>query len=139
MTKEELVNRLLSIDKQISTRSWITAGGDLGELIDELRKEINREPSLPADNLDEAAQKVEDYYDVGDEHGYLYCHRGDIKDAFKSGAEWMAKQGYTQEEIVEDKSLGFGYGTLYGITPIINLPDSFKPGDKVIVQVRKKC
>ena len=127
MTKEELVNRLLSIDKQISTRSWITAGGDLGELIDELRKEINREPSLPADNLDEAAVNC------------TYCEHAYARESFKEGAEWMAKQGYTQEEIVEDKSLGLGYGTLYGITPIINLPDSFKPGDKVIVQVRKKC
>ena len=44
-------------------------------------------PSLPSE-LDEAAQKVEDYYDVGEEHGYLCCHRGDIKNAFKAGAEW---------------------------------------------------
>lgn len=131
MTKEELVNRLLSIDKQISTRSWITAGGDLGELIDELRKEINREPSLPTDNLDEAAEEF------GKRQGVEL--KPFAKKYFKRGAEWMAKQGYTQEEIVEDKSLGLGYGTLYGITPIINLPDSFKPGDKVIVQVRKKC
>lgn len=127
MTKEELVNRLLSIDKQISTRSWITAGGDLGELIDELRKEINREPSLPTDNLDEAAVNC------------TYCEHAYARESFKEGAEWMAKQGYTQEEIVEDKSLGLGYGVLPGVTPIINLPDSFKPGDKVIVQVRKKC
>ena len=53
--------------------------------------ELFEKLSLPSD-LDEAAQKVEDYYDVGDEHGYLYCHRGDIKDAFKAGAEWMAGQ-----------------------------------------------
>ena len=43
------------------------------------------QPSLPSE-LDEAAQKVEDYYDVGEERGYLCCHRGDIKDAFKAGA-----------------------------------------------------
>ena len=53
--------------------------------------ELLQQPSLPSD-LDEAAQKVEDYYDVGEEHEYLYCHRGDIKDAFKAGAEWMAGQ-----------------------------------------------
>lgn len=52
--------------------------------IDSLQQE---QPS--SSDLDEAAQKVEDYYDVGDENGYLYCHRGDIKDAFKAGAEWQ--------------------------------------------------
>ena len=92
---------------------------------------------LPS-NLDEAAQKVEDYYDVGEEHGYLYCHRGDIKDAFKAGAEWMAGQGYTIEETVyferlcdENRimvDLGWGEPERGG----------FNPGDKVIVQIRKK-
>lgn len=48
-------------------------------------------PKLPS-NIDEAAQKVEDYYDVGEEHGYLNCHRGDIKGAVKFGAELMAGQ-----------------------------------------------
>jgi len=85
------------------------------------------QPSLPTDNLDEAAVNC------------TYCEHAYARESFKEGAEWMAKQGYTQEEIVEDKSLGLGYGVLPGVTPIINLPDSFKPGDKVIVQVRKKC
>lgn len=57
---------------------------DLLAFIDSLQQE---QPS--SSDLDEAAQKVEDYYDVGDENGYLYCHRGDIKDAFKAGAEWQ--------------------------------------------------
>ena len=57
---------------------------------------------------------------------------------FKAGAKWVAEQGYSQEEIVEDKSIEAGYGVLPGISPIINLPDSFKPGDKVIIQIRKK-
>ena len=58
-------------------------------------------PSLPV-NIDEAAQKVEDYYDVGEEHGFLYCHRGDIKGAFKAGAEWMARQGEIHKDKVEN-------------------------------------
>ena len=58
--------------------------GVLIRFIDSLQQE---QPS--SSDLDEAAQKVEDYYDVGDEHGYLYCHRGDIKDAFKAGAKWQ--------------------------------------------------
>jgi len=52
-------------------------------------------------------------------------------------AEWMTKQGFSQEETVEDKTLESGYDVLSGIDPIINLPNSFKPGDKVIVQIRK--
>ena len=58
--------------------------------------------------------------------------------AAMAGAKWMAEQGYSQEETVEDKCLEVGYGALPGISPIINLPDSFKPGEKVIVQIRKK-
>lgn len=46
------------------------------------------EKKLP-EGVEEAAQKVEDYYDVGEEHGYLCCHRGDIKNTFIAGAEWM--------------------------------------------------
>ena len=61
-----------------------------------------------------------------------------IVDAFKAGAKWMAQQGFSQEETVENKTLELGYDVLPGIDPIINLPNSFKPGDKVIVQVRKK-
>ena len=67
-----------------------------------------------------------------------YCEHAYARESFKEGAEWMTKQGYAQEDIAEDKSLGLGYGVLPGITPIINLPDSFKPGDKVIVQIRKR-
>lgn len=78
MTKEELVNRLLSIDRQISTRSWITAGGDLGELIDELQKEINREPS-PTSKLDETVEQKNAEWSENDELNFnqaIYvCHQ----------------------------------------------------------------
>jgi len=89
--------------------------------------------SLP-DNLDVAAQKVEDYYDVGEEHGYLYCHRGDIKDAFKAGVKWMAEQGYTTETRVDRTPMNGPIGIC------LHLHDStgFKIDDKVIVQIRKK-
>ncbi len=98
MTKEELVNRLLSIDKQISTKSWITAGGDLGELIDELRKKINHEPSIPS-NIDEAAEnelddvdanwQIDEQDDGCTEPGY---NQKQMLNMFKAGAEWMAMQ-----------------------------------------------
>ena len=44
------------------------------------------------DGLDEFAQKVEDYHDVGEERGYLYCVRGDIKDSVLAGAKWQKEQ-----------------------------------------------
>lgn len=93
MKKKELVNRLLSIDKQISTRSWITAGGDLGELIDELREEINRETFLPS-NLDEAAAKwVTERENLIRKKYYPFVFDAeDIFDAFKAGAEWQKEQ-----------------------------------------------
>ena len=48
-------------------------------------EELNKE-------LEEFAQKVEDCYDVGEEHGYLYCQRGDIKNAVITGAKWQKEQ-----------------------------------------------
>ena len=81
--------------------------------------------------LDDAAQKVEDYYDVGEEHGYLCCHRGDIKDAFKAGAEWMAGQG----EVFD------GFISIKGKRSLIVIEGSSqnsKYGDNIIVQIRKK-
>lgn len=90
------------------------------------------QPSPPS-NLDEAAQKIEDYYDVGEEHGYLYCHRGDIKDAFKAGAEWMAGQGVTKEAVIgmatEEISINVSQQTLDEV--------DLCPGDKVVAQIRK--
>ena len=89
---------------------------------------LESKPSLPP-NLDEAAQKVEDYYDVGDEHGYLCCHRGDIKDAFKAGTKWMAGQGYVKE----------GIARLDDCEIWVNMTNTdIKDGDEVIVQIRKK-
>lgn len=104
---------------------------------------LESQPSLPSELDDAAIQAAQidmcdrQIMEDSNEHRMLYSRI--FRRGFKAGTEWMAKQGYTQEEIVEDKSLGLGYGVLPGVTPIINLPDSFKPGDKVIVQVRKKC
>ena len=99
------------------------------------------QPSLPSD-LDEAAQKVEDYYDVGEEHGYLYCHRGDIKDAFKAGAEWMAGQGatcngeirmdFSDPDDIYARRLSADYWSELG--PALM---KVEPGD-VLIQIRKK-
>ena len=92
------------------------------------------QPSLPS-NLDEAAKKVEDYYDVGEEHGYLHCHHGDIKDAFKAGAEWMAGQGVNSEGKVFTSAFT-SYVKIPGIEK--QLKDAFPEDTEVIVQIRKK-
>ena len=90
------------------------------------------QPSLPT-NLDEVAERY-----GTEKHPMTTTGANESAYDFKEGAEWLAEQGYIQEEIVEDKAIESGYGVLPGISPIINLPDSFKPGDKVIIQIRKK-
>ena len=110
---------------------------DLGALERELEKKVIEIPS----NLDEAAIDFADNarkslftkdYAVSSiadyDHGCI--------DGFKAGAEWMAGQGFSfQDEVI-----------LCGSTPflkdadfdILEAPESFKPSDKVIVQIRKK-
>lgn len=68
-------------------------------------------PELPED-LEEAAQKVEDYYDVGEEHGYLCCHRGDIKNTFIGGAKWQREQ--IMDEWLKDRDGCFWDGVEEG-------------------------
>ena len=56
---------------------------------------------IPKD-LESYAQKVEDYYDVGEERGYLCVHRGEVKDAVIAGAKWQAEQDLA--EMAQSKS-----------------------------------
>ena len=51
------------------------------------------------EDLESYAQRVEDYYDVGEERGYLCTHRGDIKNAVIAGAEWAM---HYQEKKIAD-------------------------------------
>lgn len=113
--------------------------GNLLHFITSLQQEqpeggCSEKPNNLPSNLDEAAQKIGNYYDVGEEHGYLCCHRGDIKDAFKAGAEWMAGQGVTMEAVIgmatEEISINVSQQTLDEL--------NLCPGDKVVVQIRKK-
>ena len=148
MTREEAKEILISTLRDINSDSegfeYTTEQFTEAMLI--AIEELSR-PSLPS-NIDEASLKVYPKMSrLSEPHGVIPAdnkthYLGDANEenrvAFRAGAEWMAEQGYSQEETVEDKSLEIGYGVLPGITPIINLPDSFKPGDKVIVQIRKK-
>lgn len=96
-------------------------------------------PSLPSE-IDEAALKeLQVYLPQGNgPDGICYFIAPQMLAMYKAGTEWMAEQGVSMEYEVEDKCLELGYGSLPGLDPIINLPDSFKPGDKVIIQIRKK-
>lgn len=90
------------------------------------------EPSLPS-NMDEAAEKYgeENQVEYWSDAYNLHTSKGDLIDAFKAGAKWMAEQGYTVEEMV----------WIYNGDKYIsrrNLPENFEVGDEVIVQIRKK-
>lgn len=103
----------------------------LHHLIDLVRK---CRPSLPS-NLDEAAEKNFETMEVL-EHENIFeeTHRK----IFKAGAEWVAGQGYSKECTVGD--MGITYNKIIPHikdADMITLPDSFKQGDRVIVQIRK--
>lgn len=100
------------------------------------------QPSLPS-NLDEAAERA---YPI-DISGYsVECRVGAIPEpldyhererkAFKAGAEWMAGQGWHEEAVIKGS-----YDVVwlnYNVELPIDLAKYFKPGDKVVVQIRKK-
>lgn len=131
MTQEEIIQAIID-DK---TMPFIQPE-QLAGIVDFVIK--NYKPSLPS-NLDEAAQRIA--YDVCKQ-----LPNGEEKDgivyyailAAIAGAEWMEGQGYTKEETVyferlcdENRimvDLGWGEPERGG----------FNPGDKVVVQIRKK-
>ena len=89
-------------------------------------------PSLPS-NLDEAAEK---YFEQ-----YNYMPKGFVVDAFKAGAEWMARQGQSKEGIVCDNNefVKFHDDSYIDLRPDLNKTTfDVKDGDEVIVQIRKK-
>ena len=83
---------------------------------------------LPS-NLDEAAKEYMRNYIPFDQ-----CDSRDIIRTFKAGAEWMAGQGVTMEAVIgmatEEISINVSQKTLNEL--------ELCPGDKVIVQIRKK-
>ena len=98
--------------------------------IEEALECLLSQPSLPS-NLDEAAEKNFETMKVLEHENIFEETHNRI---FKSGAEWMAGQGYTTEKTVNRTPLNGPAGIC------LNLHDStgLKIGDKVIVQVRKK-
>lgn len=88
-------------------------------------------PSLPS-NLDEAAEDSWAVYEYRESPRGLYstCY----VDGFKAGAEWMAGQGVAKEAVVgiatEVVSINFSPQALNEL--------DLCPGDKVVIQIRKK-
>ena len=128
------------IDDIAGNPDWYEAAkavaSDLGTLERKLEEKIS---SLPS-NLDEAAVvsantvfhiTYEDDFDdpcISASSTIKQNHNGFIK-GFKAGAEWMAGQGYVDEvkhSNLEDRK--------YVFVPY----EEFNPGDKVVVQIRKK-
>ncbi len=129
MTREKSI---LILD---SLSTWLGYERPITEEIVEAIKTLSQS-SLPT-NLDEVAQKVEDYYDVGEEHGYLCCHRGDIKDAFKAGVEWQKEQ--MLKDAVEGTVMDFSSNQPRPQVDVLLDPHKYHTGDKVrIIIVKEK-
>lgn len=95
---------------------------------------------LPS-NLDEAAEKIAwDIAPMYPDISWDKCFEK-IKEGIKAGAEWMAGQGVTVEGIFKAGDPGYPdvrIGEQYSIEHILHKPDGIEPGDKVVVQIRKK-
>ena len=82
--------------------------------------------SLPS-GLDDAAEKYSENILANNED-----LQDAIEDAFKAGAEWMARQGELFESTVFVNAMGDSYVDGY------YLSQKIKEGEKVIIQIRKK-
>lgn len=78
-------------------------------------------------NLDNAAKEYANIQDEGDKEKYV---NGYLYNGFYAGAEWMAAQG----DIFETEPY---FCTAEGDAEV-SVPTTFKPNEKVIVQIRKK-
>ena len=126
MTRQEII-QAISDDKMMP----FIQPEQLAEIVDFVIK--NYTPSLPSD-LDEVAEKIAwhiapMYPDIS----WDKCFEK-IKDGIKSGAEWMAGQGVTKEAVI-----GMATGEISINVSQKTLDElDLCPGDKVVVQIRKK-
>lgn len=61
----------------------------------------------------------------------------DVLNAFKAGARWMTKQGYSEETYVYANRFNDEYEAVIQLGQGELERGGFKPGDKVTVQIRK--
>ena len=123
MTKEEAIETIKDIC--LTTEQLTRIEKALECLLSQL--------SLPS-NLDEAAEEIAS--DIAPTHPDIdwdECFEK-IKDGIKAGAEWMAGQGYTKEAVVGMATEEISINVSQQILNELDLC----PGDKVVVQIRKK-
>lgn len=130
------------IKAEIERRITDNTFGAKLELIDILAWLDTLESETPND-LEEAAERIvvslvptfgQKYEDGSYVKGIRdYFSRDELIGLVKAGAEWLREQGETYTTHVEDASNDEER------FPAIFVPvDSFKPGNKVVVQIRKK-
>lgn len=130
--KETIFNQLSELEEQHPAFSESVRDNAYCEAIADVKRIIERinEPSLPS-NLDEAAEKNFETMEVLEHENIFEETHHKI---FKAGAEWMAGHGVAKEAVVgmatEVVSINFSPQTLDEL--------DLCPGDKVVVQIRKK-
>ena len=102
--------------------------------VESLPKRFSLQPKQEWNDLESYAQKVEDYYDVGEERGYLCVHRGEVKDAVIAGAKWQKEQ--MMKEAVEGEIIKDNRGNNVVRTGVFN--NGFEIGDKVRIIIVKE-
>lgn len=126
MIREEIIENLWGA---VIRKNLDIGKSDITAIVDFVM-ENQEQPSLP-EGLDEAAREWSEVFIT--EECKEACNYG-----FRVGAKWMAGQGYSKECTVGD--MGITYNKIIPHikdADMITLPDSFKQGDKVIVQIRK--
>ena len=118
MTKEEAIETIKDI---CLTTEQLTR-------IEKALECLLSQPSPPS-NLDEAAEQYSENILANNED-----LQDAIEDAFKTGAEWMAGQGYTKEVVIGMATEGISINVSQQTLNELDLC----PGDKVVVQIRKK-
>ena len=109
---------------QAANENLAESSRDVYSAIASLQRELQQGyPSLPA-NLDEAAEKYSENILANNED-----LQDAIEDAFKDGAEWMARQGVTLNLPIDELSCG---------AYISCVEQGLTSDDDVIIQVRKK-
>lgn len=116
------------LDNSQQALGYSFALDDFNDFLDTLSEE-------PSENLEEAAETF-NREDAARMWDYEDKTEGEIVEAaFKAGAEWMAGQGVSWEDIMTYYD-GF---LLYGKDErAFTMEEDFNEGDKVIVQIRKK-
>lgn len=94
---------------------------------------IQKEESEINEGLATYAQGIEDYYDIGEERGYLCVFSGDIKNAVIAGAKWDREQ--MLKEAVEGKIIFLLNGD---VAVNIGDTDEYNLGQKIRVIVLPK-